>query len=100
MITNKKELKDVLEMERKLYIQNCPRGRELRLWFTKEPVYMIWSYVKSLRKCEYLKNSGGGFTPSGLRSAGVRKTNWVIDWDLRFMRIVLRKGCRFSTAIL
>ncbi len=58
MITTKQELKRVRTIERKLYLgEEKNLFRNMVLCFTHEPVYEIWKYVHTLRKCEYLKNS-------------------------------------------
>ena len=52
MIKTRKELKEFLDLERRLYIKGGYL-RELKLRFLHDSDYLIWSFIKSLRYTEY-----------------------------------------------
>ena len=58
MIDNKKELKRVVDYEKKLYFgDGNKRSHMMRLRYTKEKIYFLWKYVYYLRHCELYKNT-------------------------------------------
>lgn len=75
IITNKKKLKEAYNIEKELYIPNCSKIKEIRFWFTNEPIYMIWRFVKLLRKCEYIKNTNNGYISNIILSFYRRRKN-------------------------
>lgn len=77
MIKDKKKLKETYRIEKDLYIPNCSKVREIRLWFTNEPIYMIWRFVKLLRRCEYLKNTSGGGISDIILALYRRRKNYL-----------------------
>lgn len=60
MIDNKKELKRVVDYEKKLYFgDGNKRSHMMRLRYTKEKIYFLWKYVYYLRHCELYKKHDG-----------------------------------------
>lgn len=59
MVDSRAELKRYWREERKLYIPACSKLHEWRCRFSKEFPYLVWDYVRLLRKCEYHKNCNG-----------------------------------------
>lgn len=57
MIKTKKELKNILTIEKKLYLADRTIENIIRLRMTNENLYWIWKYVYYLRKCEYYLNN-------------------------------------------
>jgi len=58
LIDNKKELKRVVDYEKKLYFgEGNKRSHMMRLRYTKEKIYFLWKYVYYLRHCELYKNT-------------------------------------------
>lgn len=55
MIRSKKELKEYLDYEKKLYI-NGGIFDEIKLFLLKDSDYLIWHYIKMLRYTEYYYN--------------------------------------------
>lgn len=56
MIKNREELRKVLLIERKLYLNSQSIVDIIKLRITNENLYWIWKYVYYLRKCEYYLN--------------------------------------------
>ena len=77
MIENKKQLKEILAIEKELYLPNCNRIKELRYEYTKEPIFMLWKYIKTLRVCEYQKNRKKSILSQTLLAIYRRKKNKI-----------------------
>lgn len=56
MIKTKNDLKNVLKIERQLYIPGDWKSL-IRLWLLKDHDYLIWKYIKALRYTEYYYNN-------------------------------------------
>lgn len=96
MVDSYKEYKRYIETEKPLYLANRSIIGILVMVFTHDGTYLTWKFLKSLRKCEFLKNT----------SRGVLKVfYWLLNdeerisldycWDLKYMRTALRKACFF-----
>ena len=54
MIKSKKELRNIIELEKTLYLENRSIFNIIRLRMTNENLYWIWRYVYYLRKMRIL----------------------------------------------
>ena len=57
MIKNKNDLYEYIKEERPLYIKGG-LFTSLKLWLLQDSAYLLWHYVKMLRKTEYYYNIG------------------------------------------
>lgn len=84
MITSKKQLKETLAFEKKLYEQYMfpTRIRYILSYIKKEPAHRIWIWQRTSRYCDfyhYLLKKRGGFIPKLLYLYFVRKRNSLAE---------------------
>lgn len=75
MVDSYKEYKRYIETEKPLYLANRSIIDILVMVFTHDGTYLTWKLLKSLRKCEFLKNTSRGGIKSILLAVERRRKN-------------------------